>query len=188
MIEEFLKVEKAAIDKELEAYFLYLNNSEKEILLKDFFTQLQEFILKKKAKRLHPILLIASFIGIVNPLYLDNQLDQIRKVSLAVELLHSGHIIHDDLMDGDIERRGKPTFHVQLKNELNIVFKNLEIPHKDELINNYGRDMSVLGGMQGYLLGFDIIKASKFPENLKLLALNEYTSAMDYLMKGQIVE
>ena len=188
MIEEFLKVEKAAIDKELEDYFSYLNNNENEILLKDFFTQLQEFILNKKAKRLHPILLIAAFIGIVNPLYLDNQLDQIRKVSLAVELLHSGHIIHDDLMDGDIERRGKPTFHVQLKNELNKVFKNLEIPHKDELINNYGRDMSVLGGTQGYLLGFDIIKASKFPENLKLLALNEYTSAMDNLMKGQIVE
>ncbi len=188
MIEEFLKVEKAAIDKELEAYFMYLNNNEKEILLKDFFTQLQEFILNKKAKRLHPILLIAAFIGIVNPLYLDNQLDKIRKVSLAVELLHSGHIIHDDLMDGDIERRGKPTFHVQLKNELNKVFKNLETPHKDELANNYGRDMSILGGTQGYLLGFDIIKASKFPENLKLLALNEYTSAMDNLMKGQIVE
>jgi len=188
MIEEFLKVEKAAIDKELEEYFSYLNNNEKEILLKDFFAQLQEFILNKKAKRLHPILLIAAFIGVVNPLYLDNQLDKIRKVSLAVELLHSGHIIHDDLMDGDIERRGKPTFHVQLKNELNIVFKNLEIPHKDELIKNYGRDMSVLGGTQGYLLGFDIIKASKFPENLKLLALNEYTLAMDNLMKGQIVE
>ncbi len=188
MIEEFLKVEKAAIDEELEDYFSYLNNNENEILLKDFFTQLQEFILNKKAKRLHPILLIAAFIGVVNPLYLDNQLDKIRKVSLAVELLHSGHIIHDDLMDGDIERRSKPTFHVQLKNELNMVYKNLEIPHKDELINNYGRDMSVLGGTQGYLLGFDIIKASKFPENLKLLALNEYTSAMDHLMKGQIVE
>ena len=98
MIEEFLKVEKAAIDKELEDYFSYLNNNEREILLKDFFTQLQEFILNKKAKRLHPILLIAAFIGIVNPLYLDNQLDQIRKVSLALELLHSGHLIHDDLL------------------------------------------------------------------------------------------
>ena len=188
MIEEFLKVEKAAIDKELEDYFSYLNNNEREILLKDFFTQLQEFILNKKAKRLHPILLIAAFIGIVNPLYLDNQIDQIRKVSLALELLHSGHLIHDDLMDGDFERRGKPTFHVQIKNEINKFYKNLDVPRKDELINNFGRDISILGGTQGYLLGFDIIKASKFPENLKLIALNEYTSAMDNLMKGQIVE
>ena len=188
MIEEFLKVEKAAIDKELEDYFSYLNNDEGEILLKDFFTQLQEFILNKKAKRLHPILLIAAFIGVVNPIYLDTQIDQIRKVSLAVELLHSGHLIHDDLMDGDSERRGKPTFHVQIENEISKVYKNLEVPHKDELFNNFGRDISILGGTQGYLLGFDIIKASKFPEKLKLLALNEYSSAMDKLMKGQIVE
>ncbi|MFX1558548.1 MAG: polyprenyl synthetase family protein, partial [Promethearchaeota archaeon] len=34
----------------------------------------------------------------------------------------------------------------------------------------------------------DVIKASKFPEHLKLLAINEYTTAMDYLIKGQIIE
>ena len=99
MIEKFLKAEKEAIDKELIDYFAYLNEKEKELLLKDFFAQLQEFILNKKAKRLHPILLIAAFVGVVNPINLESQIDQIRKVSLAVELLHSGHLIHDDLMD-----------------------------------------------------------------------------------------
>jgi len=188
MIEKFLKSEKEAIDKELEEYFSYLNDNENEILLKDFFTQLQEFILNKKAKRLHPILLIAAFIGIVNPIYLDNQLDQIRKVSLAVELLHSGHLIHDDLIDADDERRGKPTFHIQLKNELNKVYKNLEVPHENELANNYGRDLSILGGTQGYLLGLNVIKTSRFSDILKLQAINEYAAAMDSLMKGQIIE
>ena len=188
MIEEFLKAEKEAIDKELIEYFAYLNENENEILLKDFFAQLQEFILNKKAKRLHPILLIAAFVGIVNPINLDNQIDQIRKVSLAVELLHSGHLIHDDLMDDDAERRSKPTFHVQLKNELNEVYDNIEIPNKNELIQMYGRDMSILGGTHGYLLGLNVIKNSKFSENLKLLAINEYTEAMDNLMKGQIIE
>ena len=188
MIEEFLKTEKEAIDKELMEYFAYLNENENEILLKDFFAQLQEFILNKKAKRLHPILLIAAFVGIVNPINLDNQIDQIRKVSIAVELLHSGHLIHDDLLDDDVERRSKPTFHVQLKNELNKVYDNIEIPNKNELIQMYGRDMSILGGTQGYLLGLNVIKSSKFSENLKLLAINEYTEAMDNLMKGQILE
>jgi geranylgeranyl pyrophosphate synthase len=188
MIEKFLKSEKEAIDKELAEYFSYLNDHENEILLKDFFAQLQEFILNKKAKRLHPILLIAAFIGIVNPIYLDNQLDQIRKVSLAVELLHSGHLIHDDLIDADDERRGKPTFHIQLKNELNKVYKNLEVPHENELANNYGRDLSILGGTQGYLLGLNVIKTSRFSDILKLQAINEYAAAMDSLMKGQIIE
>ncbi|MBY8981085.1 MAG: polyprenyl synthetase family protein [Candidatus Lokiarchaeota archaeon] len=188
MIEKFLKAEKEAINKELIEYFTYLNEGEEEILLKDFFAQLQEFILNKKAKRLHPIILIAAFVGIVNPVKLNNQIDQIRKISLAVELLHSGHLIHDDLLDEDVERRSKPTFHVQLKNELNKVYDNLEIHNKNELIQMYGRDMSILGGTQGYLLGLNVIKSSRFSDNLKLLAINEYTEAMDNLMKGQIIE
>ena len=188
MIEEFLKSEKKAIDRELLDYFTFLKESEEEILLKDFFAQLQEFILNKKAKRLHPILLIAAFVGIVNPINLDNQIDQIRKISLALELLHNGYLIHDDLLDEDVERRSKPTFHVQLKNELNKVYDNLEIHNKNELIQMYGRDMSILGGTQGYLLGLNVLKNSRVSDNLKLLAINEYTEAMDNLMKGQIIE
>jgi len=188
MIGEFLKTEKKAIDNEIKNFFAYLNENESEILLKDFFAQLKEFILNKKAKRLHPILLIASFIGIVNPINLDNQIDQIRKVSLAMEFLHSGALIYDDLMDDDQERRGKPTFHIQLKNELKQVYDNVILPNKTEIINTYGRDMSILGGTQGYLLGLNIIKNSTFSEKLKLLAINEYAEAMDNLMKGQIIE
>ncbi len=188
MIEEFLKSEKEAIDNELEDYFSYLNDIEKEILLKDFIAHLQDFILNKKAKRLHPILLIAAFVGIVNPINMDTQLHQIRKVSLSVELLHSGYLIYDDLIDADLERRGKPTFHVQLENELNQVYNNTELPNKEEIIKMYGRDMSILGGTQGYLLGLNILKTSRFSDNLKLQAINEYTAAMDRLMKGQIIE
>ena len=188
MIEKFLKSEKEAIDNELEEYFSYLNSIENEVLLKDFFGHLQEFTLNKKAKRLHPILLIAAFAGIVNPNNVDNQLDQIRKTSLAVELLHSGHLIHDDLIDADLKRRGKPTFHIQLKNELNNVYDNIELPNKEEMTRMYGRDMSILGGTQGYLLGLNILKSSRFSDNLKLQVINEYTAALDKLMKGQIIE
>ena len=188
LIEDFLKTEKLAIDKELEAYFSQLREQEPEILLKDYFSQLEGFIINKKAKRLHPILLIAAFAGIVNPIYLESQIDQIRKVSIAMELLHSGHIIHDDLIDDDQDRRGKPTFHVQLKKSINVVYKNVEIPNKNEIVNMYGRDMSTLGGTQGYLLGLNVVKNSKFPDQLKLLAINEYTRAVENLMKGQIIE
>ncbi|MFX1594020.1 MAG: polyprenyl synthetase family protein [Promethearchaeota archaeon] len=188
MIEDFFKTEIKYINRELKKYFAQLYKTEKDVLLKDFITQLEEFILNEKAKRIHPILLIASFAGIVNPLYFEDQIDQIHEISIAVELLHSGHLIHDDLLDDDILRRNKPTFHIQLKNELNQVYKDINLTNKDKLIGLYGRDMSVLGGVQGYLLGLDILKSSKFPEKLKLLAINEYTNAMEYLMKGQLVE
>ncbi len=188
MIEKFFKVEKKLIDKELSNYFTALVKNETDLLLKDFINQLEEFILNKKAKRIHPILLSAAFAGIVNPMYLEDQLEQIREVSIAVELLHSGHLIHDDLLDNDPIRRGKPTFHKQLENELNIVLKSRDQTNKENYIQMYGRDMSILGGSQGYLLGLDILKSSKFPDNLKLLAINEYTKALKYLMDGQLIE
>lgn len=188
MIEDFFKKETILVNNELKRYFNHLYKTEKDLLLKDFITQLEQFILNEKAKRIHPVLLTAAFSGIVNPMYLEDQIEQIREVSIAVELLHNGHLIHDDLLDADTVRRGKPTFHVQLKNELNQVYKDVNLPNKNELTGMYGRDMSILGGTQGYLLGLDILKSSKFPDQSKLLAINEYTKAMDYLMKGQLIE
>lgn len=175
MLDSFFKTEKSFVDKKLENYFSQIHKTEKDILLNDFISQLEVFILNEKAKRIHPILLSAAFSGIVNPMYLDDQINQIRDVAIAVELLHNGHLIHDDLLDDDNTRRGKPTFHMQLKSEYSFSLER-------------ARDMSILGGTQGYLLGLDILKSSKFPEHLKLLAINEYTQAMDFLMKGQLVE
>ena len=186
MIEKFFKTEKSYIDEELKNFFTQLYKMENDLLLKDFITQLEQFILNEKAKRIHPVLLTAAFAGIVNPMYLEDQIEQIREVSIAVELLHSGYLIHDDLLDDDKIRRGKPTFHMQLKNELDQVYKGIDIP--TGIYQRFGRDLSILGGSQGYLLGLNILKSSKFPDNLKLLAINEYTMAMDYLMKGQIIE
>lgn len=188
MIEEFLKKEKSAIDLYLEEYFSNLYKEEEEIILKDYTSQLKVFILDKKAKRLHPILLIAAFIGIVNPIYLHDQIEKIRNVSIAIELLHSANLIHDDLIDADEVRRDKPTFHIQLKNDIESIYKGSGMSNYDEIITMYGRDLSILGGTQGYILGLNVLKNSKFPDKLKLMAINEYASAVDYILKGQILE
>ncbi|MHA1150581.1 MAG: polyprenyl synthetase family protein [Promethearchaeota archaeon] len=190
MIEDFFKNEKNAIDEELVEYFKKLDENATDPLFNDFLRQMREFVIPKnsRAKRLHPILTIAAFSGIVNPLYLEEELPKVRKVAIALELLHTGHLIHDDLIDDDESRRGKPSFHIQLRNEINEVYKTMDIAGKKELETLYGRDLSILGGAHGYLLGLDIIKGSKFPDNLKLMAISEYSEALEFLMKGQIIE
>ena len=188
MIEEFFKAEKNIIDEILEEYFDDLIKEEREMLFSDFVHQIKEFATNKKAKRIHPVLLIAAFSGIVNPLYLNDQIDQIRKISICVELLHNGHLIQDDLIDDDEMRRGKPTFHQQLRNEMAQIYKSQKVDNIDHVISSYGRDLSILGGSFGYLMGLDVLKTSKFPEQIKLLAINEYTEALNYLIKGQIIE
>ncbi|TFG21332.1 MAG: hypothetical protein EU529_13740 [Promethearchaeota archaeon] len=192
MIEKFFEIESKAINEELETFFDNLSKNVKEALFNDFNNQLKEFIIpqKSKAKRIHPILLIAAFSGIINPLYLEEQIDEIRKVSIAVELLHSGHLIHDDLIDDDETRREKPTFHIQLKNEMNKISKAMNLSEKEieEKGKLYGRDLSILGGSFGYLLGLEVLRSAKFPDQLKLLAISEYSEAIDYLLRGQIIE
>ena len=39
--------------------------------------------------------------------------DSVLDAAAALELFHSGFLIHDDIMDGDTMRRGRPTLHVQ---------------------------------------------------------------------------
>ena len=192
MLEEFFNNEREAINNELESFFNNINKKETEVLFTDFYNQLKEFITpkKSKAKRIHPILLIAAFNGIINPIYLEDQIDEIRKASIAMEFLHSGHLIHDDLIDNDDTRRGNPTFHVQLRNEIDSIYKSMNISEekRKERRELYGRDLSILGGSFGYLLGLEIIRSTKFPEPLKLLSINEYAEAVDCLIKGQIIE
>lgn len=190
MIEEFFKQERKAVEKQLKIFFEDFERNEKDLLFNDFVEQLREFILPKKAKakRIHPILMIAAFNGIINPLYLEDSLNEIHKSSIAVELLHSGHLIHDDLIDESQTRRNKPTFHNQLKESIGQVYKSMNLEMKNQKAKSYGSDLSVLGGSLGYFLGLDVLKSSTFPEDLKLLAIKEYIEGLEYLMKGQIIE
>ncbi|MFO8017984.1 MAG: polyprenyl synthetase family protein [Promethearchaeia archaeon] len=188
IMEEFLKREKRFVNKKLNKYFNRIAQNESDSLFKDFLSELRTFIVNEEAKRIHPILLIAAYSGIVNPMYLEDYIDEIRNVSIAVELLHSGNLIFDDLIDDDTKRRGKPTFHVQLGNQVSETYKSLNLQSKNMEIDLYGRDLGILGGNYGYILGLDILKSGKFPPELKLKAINEYTTASNYLIKGQIIE
>jgi len=190
MIEKFFKTEKEAINRELKIYFDELDKKEKELLYADFNSQLREFIIpdKSKAKRIHPLLLVAAFNGIVNPIYLEDNINEIRRVAICVEFLHSAHLIHDDLIDNDDIRRGNPAFHIQIQKDLDKLYKNLNTQKKEDMLNVYGTNLTILGGVSGYVIGLNVIKSSKFPDRLKLLAINEYTEAMNYLIKGMIIE
>ncbi len=44
--------------------------------------------------------------------------DKVRSVSASLELFQAGLLVHDDIMDHDQMRRGKPTFHLRIKNLL----------------------------------------------------------------------
>lgn len=93
-------------------------------------------------------------------------------VSLGIELLHNFILIHDDIIDKDDLRRGKPTIHKKFSDR------------------GYHRGISyaIITGDIGAFLGYELIVASSFPKEKIVRAL---ACLNDFLLKtayGQILD
>lgn len=59
-------------------------------------------------KRIRPLLTLTAFYACA-PEPTDKQLDQALDAAVALELIHTASLVHDDIMDEAKERRGKPS-------------------------------------------------------------------------------
>lgn len=75
-------------------------------------------------------------------------------VALAAELFHAGLLIHDDIMDHDDTRRGKPSMHVQYTNLL----KQDQVRSPE----NTGASLGICVGDAAFFYGYQLL--SKSPE------------------------
>lgn len=111
-------------------------------------------------KRFRPALLL-GVVKAYNPLMLESA----RHAALAIELLHTYSLIHDDLpaMDDSPLRRGKPTLHVTFDEVTAILagdalntysFEILaNAPFSDETRVKLIRELATNGGLNGMVLG-----------------------------------
>ena len=74
-----------------------------------------QYVISGKGKRLRPIL--AHLSGQAH----NADPSALMKVSLAIELLHNFSLVHDDIMDGDEIRHGKPSVHNKWDNSTAIL-------------------------------------------------------------------
>jgi geranylgeranyl diphosphate synthase type I len=77
------------------------------------------------------------------------------EAALAMELFQSGFLIHDDIMDRDRLRRGKPSFFMQYA----------RLAETDDLADPYhqGESLGICGGDIALFLGFDLLSRSAPP-------------------------
>ncbi|KAA0002614.1 MAG: hypothetical protein DRN33_00780 [Thermoplasmata archaeon] len=61
-------------------------------------------------KMLRPVMLILSFRACNGG---DDRYEKALESALGIELAHSASLVHDDIMDGDTTRRGKPSLYVK---------------------------------------------------------------------------
>lgn len=74
-----------------------------------------EYVLQKSGKQLRPMMAVlsAKLCGEVNQFTIDS--------ALSLELLHTASLIHDDVVDDTLERRGKPSVNARWTNKIAIL-------------------------------------------------------------------
>jgi geranylgeranyl pyrophosphate synthase len=95
----------------------------------------------KGGKRLRPLLGSISFKVCTQGNENDEQYQKFLEGSVGVELAHGASLVHDDIIDGDLSRRGEPAFYIKR-----------------------GIDNAILTGHKMLVIGFDLALAqgSKF--------------------------
>jgi len=104
----YLSEHKKLIDKYLLLYIDQLINksSNKLHFSEPVLNQIKEFVVRGKSIRGILTLLSAEMFGVKNP-------KTALGIASALELIHSSLLIHDDIMDNDLFRRGKPSIFSQ---------------------------------------------------------------------------
>lgn len=70
-----------------------------------------EYSILSKGKRLRPILTLMSGLSV------GGKKEDLLDLAMALELIHTASLIHDDVVDSDRVRRGKPTLYRNWKNK-----------------------------------------------------------------------
>lgn len=98
--------------------------------------------------------------------------EAILSVSCGIELLHNFLLIHDDVIDRDALRRGKPTVHSLYATEGKHV----------------GFSKAIIVGDVGAFLGHELIVSSPFPKDKIVLALNRLDGLILKTMYGEMLD
>lgn len=144
---QYSKIQKKRIDSYLHVYMSKIKNTSTNKLLfsTSVLDQIDEFVVRGKSIRGILTLLSAELFG-----YKDKNTALIG--ASALEMIHSSLLIHDDIMDNDLLRRGKPS-----------VFSQYALLAKQHKINSpyFSKSMGISVGNCALLLGIQLLNKLK---------------------------
>ena len=144
--------------------------------LKDYYSELSDYFLSG-GKRIRPLLCIATYNAFHN-----NQDNSIVHPSVGVEFLHNATLIHDDIIDRDDFRRGKPSFHFR--------FRNYHKQYKLKKMNasDFGVSIGLIGGDSVFIMGLEAFLFNEFKRDLNLKAIKYYEQGFIEIINGVLIE
>ncbi len=138
-------------------------------ITEDLCLGIKEFNLRG-GKRIRPALVIEGYKCLKG----DN-LDEVKKASLSIELAEAYLLIHDDVIDNDDFRRGKPSFHKVFESKM----------AGKPFASKYGESMAIVGGDICALFCTDAILNTNFPLDIKLKTVSLYNKIIRVVGYGQ---
>jgi geranylgeranyl pyrophosphate synthase len=116
-----------------------------------------EYCLSRPGKRLRPLCTLHSCV------LLGGSVGDAMPVALALELLHNFTLVHDDMMDGDVERRGAASVHTR-----------------------FGASRALLAG--DALLGLAVKELDALSPEVQPRALSSFAETLMHLCRGQALD
>ncbi len=135
-------------EKKFNAYLSLAQKGIKEFFVPDTEVEkAMEYTLSAGGKRVRPVIALAVCD------MLGGDLKNALPYAVAIELIHTYSLIHDDLpcMDNDDERRGKPACHIA-----------------------FGEGIALLAGDGLLTKAFEVAASGKYPKTISVLAENAY--------------
>ena len=176
---KFTEYSKEYIPKINDAITLIYDRKLKSVenpFLKDYYSELKDYFLSG-GKRIRPLLCIATFNA-----FTKNQDDIIVLPSVGVEFIHNASLIHDDIIDKDNFRRGKPAFHFRFRN----YYQQYNL--KKMIDVDFGNSIGIIGGDSAFFLGLESYLFNEFEKDLNLKAINYYEQAFIEIANGVLIE
>jgi geranylgeranyl pyrophosphate synthase len=88
--------------------------------------------LEARGKRMRPgLVLLAGSLG-------DYNLNKLVPLGAAIELLHTASLVHDDVVDGAMSRRGRPTANAVFDNALTVLLGDYMFANAAEMVTRTG--------------------------------------------------
>ncbi len=148
----------------------------KNSFLKNYYSELRDYFLAG-GKRIRPLLCIATYNA-----FIDKKDDRIIFPSIGTEFLHNASLIHDDIIDKDDFRRGKPAFHYRFRNY------HEKYNLKKMVASDFGNSIGIIGGDSVFISGLEAYLFNDFETNLNLKAIKLYEQAFNDVINGVLIE
>ncbi len=178
--DEILKSELQQVNQALNEYFDKRIETAKELgpIHQRYYINIREYMMRG-GKRLRPLLVAVGYKCIRESV----DVKYLYRVTSALEMLHNGSLLHDDLIDHDETRRGGPTIHALYREW----FKR-EMAKDEERARDFGAAMAIVSGDSLLNMGAQMISDSELRPEIATACFRYYQSAYQELIEGVLLE